>query len=252
MRLTAIAAMTVALAACAAPQRGPSNEVINRVLVGVPGEAQPSRIVAAEIAFSRTGQEQGVRTALQQFATFGGQIHLGEGVVDVASAGGFNNDPSEAPEWGTRSVWMSCDGATAVSQGRFRDKDGIVGNYTAVWERQSDTDYRYSYFVFGPDNPQPPPREAPQEGDIVVTALDSIRADVADCARRGETVPTPPPVAIGDGYTEGGKLSRDGTLRWRWVQYDDTRRRFVLDYLSKGSWQTAYDEFFNLALETEE
>ncbi|MEL6878187.1 MAG: hypothetical protein AAGL68_08840 [Pseudomonadota bacterium] len=235
--------MTGAVAACGGGPRGPSNDVIQRVLTGAPGEAQPSRIVATEIAFARAAREEGQWTAFEEFAAPGGLIHGRNGPVDAIAFASALKDPAEAVQWGTRAIWMSCDGGMAVSQGRFRDPQGIIGTYITVWERGADGQYRYTYDVGSHDDPQPPPREAPREGEIVVTAMDSVRADIADCARRGETVPAPPPVIIGEGYSEGVKLSRDGTLRWRWLHYDDGRRRVVADYLSNGSWQVALDEF---------
>ncbi len=243
MRIGVAVLLAGAVAACGGGPRGPSNEVITRVLTGAPGEAQPSRIVATEIAFARAAREDGQWTAFKEFAAPGGLIHGRNGPVDALAFASALDDPDEAVQWGTRAVWMSCDGAMAVSQGRFRDPQGIVGTYVTIWERGADGQYRYTYDVGTRDDPQPPPREAPREGEIVVTALDSVRADIADCARRGETIPGPPPLTIGEGYNEVAKLSRDGTLRWRWIHYDDGRRRVAADYLSMGSWKTALDEF---------
>lgn len=252
MRLAAIAILAGALSACAAPQRGPSNDVIARVLTGAPGEAQPSVIVAKEIAFSRAGKERGLAVSMPAFAAPGGQIHLGNTVVEVDSYDAFYRDPADAPSKGTRSVWMSCDGGTAVTQGRFRDKDGIVGDYVMVWERQPDLDYSFSFLMAAADDPQPPPPEAPGENEIVVTALDSVRADVADCARRGETLPSPPVALTTPGLTEGGGVSKDQTLSWRWIQQGAGPRRFFVDYISDGEWKTAYEESFSSTLETSE
>ncbi len=252
MRLLTAALLCGALAACAAPQRGPSNQIIARVLQGAPGEAQPSVIVAKEIAFSRVGREEGLNTSLPEFAALGGKIHLGEEVADVATYRSFPRDPADAPQFGTRSVWMSCDGGTAVTQGRFRDKDGIVGDYVMVWQRQADLDYRFEFFMAAPDDPQPPPPEAPGENEIVVTAFDAVNADVADCARRGETVP-PVPVSIAvPNAKEGRGVSKDRTLTWRWIQQGNGPRRFFVDYVSNGAWKTAYDEPFIVTTETAE
>jgi hypothetical protein len=140
---------------------------------------------------------------------------------------------------------MSCSGALAVSQGRYTDAAGLVGNYVTVWERQRDQSYKWAYDISGPDTPQPPPRKpaaAPGPNDIVVTALDSVTGLVADCPREGSNMPIAPAIAITDDASQGGRMSRDGTLRWRWEHSGPGNRRFVVDWLTSGQWQVGLDE----------
>ena len=235
-------ALAASLAACGSPRpKGPPPALINRVLKGAPGEAQPSRIVAAEIAFARAAREQGQWTAFRQFAAPGAVIHTPSGPVPADTFLSGRADPAEAVQWEPRAVAISCDGAMAVSQGRYRDPDGMVGNFVTVWQRQGDGEYRYVFDVGGPDVPQPPPRKAIEDGDIVVTSIDAVLGLVASCPR-GEEIPPPPAIPIGEDGKADARLSRDGTLRWRWEQREDGTRYAGVDYFYEGRWLTAFEQ----------
>jgi len=145
-------------------------------------------------------------------------------------------------QWAPRVVVVSCDGALAVSKGRFRFPDGTVGNFVTVWERQADSGYRYVFDVSGADNPQPPPKERAQEGDIIVTAMDLVQGLIASCPRGGAPIPPPPALPIGADGTEGSTLSRDGTLRWHWAHKADGTRIITADYFYEGRWVTAIEQ----------
>ena len=245
--LATLAASAILLTACAAgPQRLP-DRVIDRALANAPGQAQPSKVVAAEIAFSRAAREQGQWTAFREFAGPGAVIHGRNGPIDAGQWLAGRNDPAEAVQWGARTVWMSCDGALAISRGRFRDPAGMVGTFVTVWQRQGNDEYRWIYDVGAPDDPQPPPRPPtapPSEDEIIVTGLSAIQGWVADCPRRGETIPAPPPLALADGLRHGVSMSRDGTLRWRWEHSGAGQRRIVAEHFHEGRWQVALDQAF--------
>lgn len=239
----ALVALSGAISACGGPRvQGPSNQIINRVLANAPGEAQPSTIVAAEVAFARAAREQGQWTAFQQFAAPGAVIHGTNGVIDAGTWLPAQTDPAEPVQWGARIVVMSCDGATAVSQGRFVTPEGIVGNYVTVWARQPDGDYKWAYDVGGPDVPQPPPRTEVADGDIVVTAIDSIQGLVATCPRAGVPIPPPPAIPIGEDGAANAVLSKDGTLRWRWEHREGGTKFVAAEYFYQGQWLTAIEE----------
>lgn len=239
----ALAGLAVALAACSGGRpRGPSNAVIERALAGAPGEAQPSAIVATEIAFARAAREQGQWTAFAQFAGPGALIHGAGGVIEAAPWLATQSDPEQAVQWGVRSVLMSCDGALALSQGRFRDPNGIVGNYVTAWQRQPDRSYRYLYDVGGPDVPQPPPRGEIEDGDIVVTAIDAVKGLIATCPRAGEPIPPPPADSPVAARPQDVRQSPDGTLRWRFEHRGDGAKYVVAEYYYLGAWETALEE----------
>lgn len=237
-------AVVVAVSGCASGprQNRMPEQMINRVLAGAPGEAQPGKIVAREIAFARMAREEGQWTAFRAFAAPGAVMHGRDGPIAAEPWLAAQSDPPASVQWEPRAVWMSCNGELAVSKGRFRDPAGIVGNFITVWERQSDGEYKWVYDAGSPDDPQPPPPKKFEDGDIVVTSLDAVEAGIADCPRRGDEIPAPPAFSIAEEFTQGGKVSSDGTLRWRWEHRDGGLRRVVVDYFYQGKWQAALDE----------
>lgn len=240
-----IAGAVLALTACAGGGQKPSQRTvaqINRVLTNAPGAAQPSTIVAAELAFSRAARERGQWTAFRMFAAPGALLHGKNGPFPIEPWLATQIDPPAAVQWEPRAVAISCDGALAVSQGRYLDPDGKVGNFVTVWERQADGEYRYVFDVGGDDVPQPPPRKPVEEGNIVVTAIDAVQGLVASCPRSGAAIPPPPAIAVGEEGKTDARLSRDGTLRWRWEHRADGTRYAAADYFYEGRWLTAFEQ----------
>ena len=244
MRVLAAIVLASILAGCASG--GPPRKVVERwerAVATAPGAAQPSTIVATEIAYARAAQEDGQWTAGVDYAAPGALWHTRNGPTDAVRVMGALKDPEQSSAWATRTVVMSCDGELAVSQGRFMDAEQKVGNYVTVWKRQADGGYRWQYDVAGRDDPQPAPRieEELPEGAIVVTALDTIKGLVADCTR-GREVPPPPALSLASEHPQGAILSRDGTLRWRWEHRPDGIKYFAVDFYSGGKWQTPLEE----------
>lgn len=240
--ILALTALTVTSCAGGQQRRGPPTRIINRVLAVAPGAAQPSNLVATEIAYAREAKERGQYTVGLEYAAPGALLHGRNGTVSYAGLAQAVADPAMASEWGPRTVVMSCDGALALTQGRFRDAEGFVGNYVTAWVRQKDNSYKWSYDVAGRDDPQPPPREQFEDGAIVVTAIDSILGLVASCPRRDEGVPPPPPMPIGEDGKADAQLSRDGTLRWQWEHRDDGTKYVKAEYFYQGGWEIAIEE----------
>ncbi len=231
---------------------------IDRALVGAPGEAQPSRIVASEIAFARSARETGQWAAFGVAAAPGAVVHGVEGPMNAAIWLLQQKEPAKPTDWRPRAVWMSCDGAMAVSQNRFRDAGGLVGDMITVWQRSRDGSYRWSYLVAAPDMPQPPRRPdlgPVGDGDIVVSALDSIKGIVADCPETGfgsdvgTGTPNPPASAqnISAGMQQGLLNSADGTMRIVWNHFPDGARQITVDYARDGAWTRALDRTFAVA-----
>lgn len=236
-------ALAVSLSACASSgPRGPSNKVIERVLATAPGKAQPSTIVSTEIAYARAAKEQGYAPAALAFAAPGAQIHLRSGVVPIEAIASAFAQADVQSQWGPRVVVQACDGSLALSQGRFLDSEGKVGNYVTAWVRQSDGSFKWTYDAAGLDDPQPPPRPDFEDGDIVVTALDLVKGLVATCPRQGETVPPAPAVPAGSGGASAMQVSGDGTLRWRWEHREGNLKYVTADYYFEGEWVTAIEE----------
>jgi hypothetical protein len=234
---------SAALASCASgPQRGPPTKVINRVLATAPGAAQPSTIVSTELAYARAAREEGQFTAASRYAAPGAVLHGRNGPVPFAALEAELEDPAIPTQWAPRTVVKSCDGSVAVSQGRFRDAEGFVGNYVTTWVRQDDNSYKWSYDVAGRDDPQPPPRREFEDGDIVVVAIDAVQGLIATCPRAGEAIPPPPPIPVGMEGAADARLSPDGTLRWRWEHRPDGTKYVAADYFYLGEWVRAIEE----------
>ncbi|MBA4043491.1 MAG: hypothetical protein C0471_03590 [Erythrobacter sp.] len=242
-----LASAALALTACAGgggPPK-PSQRVvtqINRALTNAPGAAQPSTIVAAELAFSRAARERGQWTAFRMFLAPGALLHGRNGPFPIEPWLATQTDPPVAVQWEPRAVAMSCDGALAVSQGRLTTPEGLVGNFVTVWERQADGEYRYTFDAGGLDVPQPPPRKQFEDGNIVVTAIDSVKGLVATCPRGGSAPPPPPAIPVGEEGKADARLSRDGTLRWRWEHRADGTRYAAADYFYEGRWLIAFEQ----------
>lgn len=237
------AGLASVLTACSSGRdRGPPLKVINRALATAPGAAQPSTIVAREIEYARAAREEGQVTAAKRFSRVGAFVHHDGGVTAAGTFLNGQKNPDTSDAWGTATVVMSCDGQLAVTQGRYRDEEGIVGDYVTVWQRQRDGSYLWSYDVSGPDVPQPPPRREFEDGDIVVIAIPSIKGLVASCPERGEAVPAPPALPIEFDDRNAAHLSRDGTLRWRWEHREDGTKYVAADYYYDGEWVTAIEE----------
>ena len=196
--------------------------------------------------YARAAQECGQYTASREFAGPAARYHGRNGPVSALTLlDSLGADPETSVVWGPKAVVISCDATLAVSQGRYQDPEGVVGNYVTVWQRGADREYYWAYDVAGPDVPQPPKRspEELEEGAIVVTAIDSVQGLIADCPKRGQTVPPPPAISLaGADNPNGGGMSPDGTLRWRWEHKADGTKHIVADYLYQGEWQIAIEE----------
>lgn len=233
---------TLALAGCASGSSSYKRTVIDRALSSVTPAAQPSEVVAREIAFAQAARERGQYTAALDFATGDAMLHGRNGPVLARPVFSQLDNPESAAQWSPRTVMTSCDGRLAVSRGRFQDTDGQIGTFVTVWQRDSlDDEYEWSYDVAGLDDPQPVAAEA-EESTIVVTAYDDIQGLVADCPRGGAAAPPPPALSPAGNASRGVSLSRDGTLRWLWEHREDGTKYVRADYYTSGAWQTVIEE----------
>lgn len=177
------------------------------------GYANPSAVIAAELALSRDAATRGETTALAAAAA-------PEAVVFTPKLAWAHTwlktraNPPAAPRWQPRAVWSSCDGALVFSRGDWTDTAGHAGWYTRLWQRQEDGAYKWLAATSGPL------AKADAEFDM-------IAAEVADCpARKARGLgdeprkrdKPPKPVKVKnlpaiDPLQHGG-ASPDGSLRW--------------------------------------
>ena len=181
------------------------------------GVANPSAIVAKELAFARLVREKGQWTAFRETADKDA-VMFTPGAVNAQGWLRKRADPAEALSWQAHRIFIACDGSYAAATGPWRKADGKSGSFTTIWRQQKNGSYKW-VLDFGSET------QAPANEDNIIDAR------VADCARRGaieqmrdddrrrgkrpDMVPIPnPPPASGTGQ------SADGTLRWSWGERD--------------------------------
>lgn len=212
-----IAALAAALVAGCASD-GPSARD-GRLDLGGPRErdelvvANPSAVIATELAFARMAREKGQWTAFREYAT-DEALWPSPALANVKQNLAGAADPAQAIVWGPDAVWVSCDGSFALSTGPATYPNGRRGRFATIWQRQRDGDYRWVLdqgFDLEADH-------APAE---------MIAAQVADCppgysqwSRRR------PEVRRGEAWGSG--RSNDGTLEWTTTVAADCARVHVV------------------------
>lgn len=220
MRIAAALGLALALAGCAGGG-GPGRD--DRYARLLKPTANPSEIVAVELAFAREAQDKGQWTAFRKFATEDAVMFVPEQVGAQEWLKG-RADPSPAMAWQPFHIWSSCDGSLAAAQGAWQRPDGSTGYFTTVWKRQDKGGYRW---VATQDEPLPTPLVAPEFIGTTVAVCKGAPAAVAPA-------PTPGAIAV------DGK-SRDGTLEWSVTTGADNHRRIQLSYWDGTAWQSAAD-----------
>lgn len=175
--------------------------------------ANPSAVIAAEIAFNRMAQEKGQWTAFAANAAPEAEMFVPQRVLAQAWLKKRPNPPASL-KWGPHAVWSSCDGTTAVTRGAWQSPGGARGVFVTVWQRQPKKgDYRWVLDI-GTSMANPP--EAP----------DIIPALVASCD--GPALAATPDLPPGPGADSKTAVSRDGSLRWTSTVGADGSHGFVL------------------------
>ena len=217
--LSAALVASLLLTACAT---GPGPETRREFYERRVLRANPSKVIATELAFARTAQEKGQWTAFAEFATDDATMFVPE-PVNAKDWLKRQVNPPRAVTWQPHQVWSSCDGTLAVTKGAWQRPDGSVGYFTTVWERQRDGDYEW---VMDQGDELAEPLEAPQ----------MIGATTALCGSQ----PTPPAEMLaGPSDAINSGAARDGTLRWHVVSRPDGSRSVVASYWDGSGWQDA-------------
>ncbi|MXP26264.1 hypothetical protein GRI39_09475 [Altererythrobacter indicus] len=207
-RLALVMALGGSLSACAGgPRVGGSYERV----------ANPSNVLATDLALARLAREKGQLDALSKYATSGAIVLSSMGGT-AFPASGKAADNAKADSWVPQSVWASCDGSLVVTYGAITKADGASGEYATVWQRQSKGDFKWAVHLENLKSTAP-------------LAPDFIQAKVADCAKRDR----PGPFQRESGKsamalvnqltaTGGEGVSHDRTLSYRWRHTgDDTK-----------------------------
>lgn len=221
LRSAIIALSALALTACAA---GPNyRDRYGRFFKPV---AEPSKVVATELAFARAAQEDGQWTAFREYAADGALIFGRNGAIEAKPWLRNQEDPAQAVAWQPHRLWSSCDGSVAVTQGAFQDPDGQVGIFNTVWQRQRDGDYKY-IFDFG----------FPQ--DAAPDAPELIQTEVASCARDIDVGEPDSAIPL--------RTSRDTSLAWGFQTVGEGERHYVVWLATEDGWE----QVVNIALEAD-
>jgi hypothetical protein len=197
-RFVALAAALAALVGCATPGEARRDRLRPT--------ANPSAVVATELAFARAAQEKGQWAAFRQFAADDAVMFTPQLAPAKAWLKG-RAEPPVAVKWQPYQVWMSCDGSLAVTKGAWQRPDG-VGYFTTVWQRQKNDAYKWVL----------------DQGDGLKQPLaepEMIAGQVADCSR-----PAPRDVPPAEGRTVG--WSKDKTLQWTLDVRPDNSRTFTV------------------------
>lgn len=176
-----------------------------------PKLANPSAIIAAEIAFNRLAQEKGQWTAFRETAAKEAIMFLPQPTLAQEWLKGKANPPVSV-KWQPHKAFMSCDGKTGVTTGAAQWPDGRNGYFTTVWQLMQR-------------NPQDAGewRWVLDHGDFIATgrgAPEFLETRVASCKGRALAELVAPP--------EGAKMkagySRDQSLSYTWVVQPDGMR----------------------------
>ena len=205
-------ALVVALTACAP---GPGSDPRPLAL-----RANPSDVIATELAFARAARDKGTWTAFRDYATKDAQWPAPRWEnVQVALKG--VPDPARAIVWEPDQVWASCDGSFALSSGPATHPDGKRTRFATIWQRQDNGDYRWVL----------------DQGFDLESGYDApemIAARVADCpAGRSLRVDRLPKARRADAWSSG--RSEDGTLSWNTELRPDCSRVLTVSAMSDGT-----------------
>lgn len=242
-KIAALAATALALACTSTATVAQQRQERERPRNSLRSAGEPGRVAAADWSLARRSREEGQWTAFRDTLAPGALFHQPQGPVDAATWLMGRADPDQPEQWAPATVWTSCDGTMAVTEGRYRQADGLVGTYVTVWALQRDRSYKWTYDLSSLDNPQPVERARPaapavSPRDLIeVTDIPSVRGHVADCVRRGSPRPQRPQPAAGPAVRAGSGASDDATLVWRWEHRANGERLFSADYLHEGAWQ---------------
>lgn len=165
-----------------------------------PKIANPSAIIAAEIAFNQLAQQKGQWTAFRETAAKNAVMFVPQPTAALDWLKG-KADPAVSVKWQPHKAIMSCDGKTGVTTGAWQKPDGSVGYFTTVWqfiETNSRGDGEWKWVLDHGDALTAP--RAPKE---------MIETQVASCKGRAPaTLAAPPEGAImKTGYARDQSLS---------------------------------------------
>lgn len=189
------------LASCAGNQRPPRPIKLS---------ANPSALVAQEIAFARLAQEKGQWTAFKEYAGPGSVMFVPEPVKAQEWLKAQTN-PAAAVKWQVHKVFMSCDGKTGATSGAWQSPDGKNGQFTTVWQ-QTPTNKGQGTWLFSFDDGVPL--------DAPLKAPEFISSQTASCKGRAPAAL----IAPAEGVVMKQSFAFDQSLSWTFQYRPDKSR----------------------------
>jgi hypothetical protein len=194
--------------------------------------ANPSALIAAEIALAQLSREKGQSTALRETAARDAAMLVPE-LVNANTWLKDQPDPRDPVDRYPEAVWISCDGSYGVVLGGWKDAD-TGGHYASVWQRDEDGRYKWLFrHPVGSNGASPAPEMIP--------------AGVADCdvprpnagsrpqeRKSGKRAKLPPPAPV----NAQADRSADGTLDWRFGTDNAGVPRLLVRIRKEGGMRT--------------
>jgi hypothetical protein len=209
-----------------------------RELPGRNSYANPSAVIAAELAFAQAAQEKGQWTAFAEAAAPDAVMFVPQMVYAQGWLKGRANPPVTV-KWQPHKVWASCDGSLMASFGAWQGPKG-TGWFTTLWQRQPKGDYKW-VLDHGDDLKEP------------LAAPEMLSGLTADCPPRRERPlgeadrkPGKPPKPAKqlpplDPAHRSGK-SMDGSLSWDVTVAPDSSRHLVVTWRKGGKDEVLLDQ----------
>ncbi len=180
--------------------------------------AEPSAVIAAELAFARLAREEGTWTAFRETAT-DDAVWPAPGWQNVKAALKGAPDPAQPIVWEPDMVWSSCDGSFALSTGPATWPDGRKTRFATIWQRQDNGEYKWVL-------------DQGLDVDPSYAKPEMIAAQVAECGVRR---PRDPRERARRGLAWQSAQSDDGTLAWSTELAADCSRRFTVRARRQGT-----------------
>jgi hypothetical protein len=173
----------------------------------------PSKVIAAELAFARMAREQGTWTAFRGTSIDTAQWPT-PALTRVQQDLAGRADPAQPIVWGPDLVWISCDGSFALSTGPATRPDGTRNRFATIWQRQRDGEYKWVL-------------DQGFDLEAGYAAVEMIGARVAACPPGGLRPPRGEPEVQRTAAWGSGR-SNDGSLEWDTRVAADCSRTLVV------------------------
>ena len=196
--------------------------------------ADPSAVIAAELAFSQLARSKGQWTAFRETAAPEAEMFVPQRAAAAEWLKG-RADPGVTVAWQPHAVWSSCDGSYAVTQGVW-ERPGSPGSFVTVWQRQPDG--RHKRLL-----------DMSISTETAIKAPEMVAARVADCGKSpsqramlaSADAAFSAGMAAGDSADAAFGGAEDLTLRWDARVAGDGRRHISVELWNGSRFETVID-----------